>query len=109
MEQLTPEQIAALTPEEVLALIQQKEEQLSSAASLIGEQSARIDQLSRGNKNAKLQVKVGEDIYEIIHGLKLENTVYTPQLIADNPDVAAQLVKSGSTSLRKVIAEEAEA
>jgi hypothetical protein len=96
---MTPEEIKALTPEQIAAILAEMDDQLNTAASLIGEQSSKIDKLSKGNKSIKPSVKVGDFTYDVIHGVKFNGVVYSAQAIAENADVAAKLVADGSTAL----------
>lgn len=96
---MTPEEIKALTPEQIAAILAEKDDQLNTAASLIGEQTSKIDKLSKGNKSIKPSVKVGDVTYDIVHGIKLNGKVYTADEIAANADVAAKLIEGNSSAL----------
>ncbi len=103
---MTPEEIAQLKPDEIAAIIAEKDKQLDSAADIITEQSGKLDTYAKGGKPAAPTVEVDGKKYPIMHGVKLDGTVYTPALIAENADVAKKLVERKSSALGAAITED---
>lgn len=104
--------IKSLTEEQIAAIIAERDElkaQNDTAVSLIDEQSKKLDQLTRrpGNKPL-LTVIIGKDEYEIVHGVRLDGKVYSAKELSENATVAAKLLASGSSALKKIEVEETE-
>lgn len=93
-----------LTPEEIQAIIDENaslKEQAKTQDELIQEQTELLEKAQKGSKSL-LEVEHEGDTYQIVHGLKVDNVVYSPATIAENADLVADLVKSNSSALRKV-------
>ena len=98
-----------LSPEELIELLQKKDEQIKTSEEVIGELQTELTAKEDEIMELLPIVKVGKDSYEcVIPVFKLydkdENKVteYTTKDVLKDNDLAAKLVKQGSAVLRKV-------
>ena len=98
-----------LTPEELIKLLQEKDEQLKTSEEVIGELQTELTSKEEEIMELAPIVKAGKDSYEVVIPVfklydKDENKVteYTAKDVLKDNELAAKLIRQGSGVLRKI-------